>query len=171
MKFAAATALALLAFAGDLKVGDEVPDVTFKAVCGKELKLAELNKGEKVVVVVSWSVECGSTAVSRINEIARKYAENKKVVLIGLSAYGDSVEKIQEYLKSKEPGYPVMHDADRAISKMLGAKRANMTYVIAGGKLFYRGAAMKNGKDKVVDAIEAALGGKPAPESDQDKAG
>jgi peroxiredoxin len=160
-----------LALAGDLKVGDEVPDTVFKGVCGKELKLSELNKEEKVVVLVSWSVECGSGAVPRLNDIVRQFAEQKKVQFIGVSAYGDSAGRILEYLREKDLKYPVMHDADKAVSKMLGAKRANLTYVIAGGKLFYRGAVMKNGKDKVAEAIEAALGGKPAPESDQDKAG
>jgi len=160
-----------MAMAGELKVGDEVPDTAFKGVCGKELKLSDLTKEEKVVVLVSWSVECGSGAVPRVNEIVKQFADNKKVQVVGICAYGDSAEKILEYLKANDLKYPVMHDGDKAVSKMLGAKRANMTYVVAGGKLFYRGAVMKNGKDKVADAVEAALGGKAAPESDQDKAG
>ncbi len=170
MRYAAAL-IVLLARLADIKVGGEVPDINFKSVCGKELKLSELNKEDKIVLVVSWSLECGSTAVSRVDEIAKKYGDNKRVVVIGVSAYGDTADKILEYLKKNDLKYPVMHDADKSVSKTLGAKRVNMAYVVSGGRLFYRGAVMRNGKDKVVDAIEAALEGKPAPKSDQDKAG
>ncbi len=167
-----AFALALMARAEEpLRVGGEVPDIDFKLVDGKELKLSDLAKEGKVVMVVSWSPSCGSNALDRVNEIVKKYAENKKVVPIGVCAYGDTAEEMKRYLKSKEMDYPVMHDADKAVSKKLGAKRVNSTYVVAEGKLFYRGGVMRNGKDKVADAIEAALGGKHAPESDTDKLG
>lgn len=157
--------------AGDLTVGGEVPDMTFKTVDGKEVKLSELNKDGKVVVIISWSLDCPSGAVPRINDLAKKYGDSKKVSIVGVSAYGDSSEKISAYVKDNSLTYPVMHDSDKSVSKALGAKRVNTTYIVVGGKLFYRGGCMKNGKDKVVQAIDAALEGKEAPASDKDKLG
>lgn len=171
MKVAVGLAVVAALLAGDLTVGGEVPDLTFKSVDGKECKLSDLNKDGKVVVIISWSLDCPSNAVTRINEVTKKYADNKKVAFIGVSAYGDSAEKISAYVKDNSVAYPVMHDADKSVSKTLGAKKVNATYVIVGGKLFYRGGCMKNGKDKVVDAIEAALAGKEAPASDKDRLG
>ena len=166
-----ALALALLAPADGLTVGGEVPETSFKAVDGRELKLSDLVKDGKIVVVVSWSLRCPTNAVARVDELAKKYREEGKVVIVGVSAYGDTPEKIQEYLKEKDPAYPVMHDADKSVSKRFAARKVNAAYVIVEGKLFYRGGAMRNGKDCLGEAIEAALGGKSAPPSDRDKLG
>jgi peroxiredoxin len=165
MKLAVGMAvLAALLVPADLAIGGEVPDIAFKAVDGKECKLADLCKAGKVVVIVSWSKECPSNALTRVDEVAKKYEANDKVAFIGVCAFGDTADGISNYLKDKAAKYAVVHDADKSISKTIGATNVNKTYVIKDGKLFWRGGCAKNGKDTVVDAIEAALAGKAAPE-------
>ena len=167
----AASLLALTLLAGDLTVGGEVPDLTLKSLDGKEQTLSELQKAGKVVVLVSWSPDCPSGAVGRITEVGNKYADNEKVAFFGVNAFGESAEKCAAVVKDQGVKYGVMHDADKSVSKALGAKRVNTAYVVKDGKLFWRGAAMKNGKDHLEKAIEAALGGAAAPPSDKDKLG
>ena len=47
----------------------------------------------------------------------------------------------------------------------------NSAYVISGDKLFWRGGVTSKGTDGLADAIQAALDGKPAPDSDKKFAG
>ena len=168
---AAAGLLALGLLAGDLTVGGEVPDMTLKALDGKESKLSELQKEGKVVVLVSWSPDCPSGAVPRITEVGNKYAGNDKVAFFGVNAYGESADKCAAVVKDQGVKYAVVHDGDKSVSKTLGAKRVNTAYVVKDGKLFWRGGAMKNGKDGLEKAIEAALSGAEAPPSDKDRLG
>lgn len=168
---AAASLLALGLLAGDLTVGGEVPEMTLKTLDGKAYTLSELQKEGKVVAIVSWSPDCPSGAVGRITEVGNKYAGHDKVVFVGVNAYGETAEKCSAVVKDKDVKYPVVHDADKSLSKTLGAKRVNTAYVIKDGKLFWRGGAMKNGKDHLEQAIEAALSGAAAPPSDKDKLG
>jgi peroxiredoxin len=162
-------AAALLAPAGELKLGEPVPDITLKSLDGKECSLKGLTDAGKVIAIVSWSVDCpsGKPCIGRNNDVAKKFAGNEKVAFIGVSSYGDAAEKLAAYHKENSLTYPLVHDGDRAIAKHFNAKQVNSAYVIAGGKLFWRGGVTKDGKDGFADAIQAALDGKPAPESDK----
>ncbi len=160
---------ALLAPAPDLTIGGDVPDISMKSLDGKECSIKGLTDAGKVIVVVSWSVDCpsGKPCIPRATEVAAKYASNEKVAFVAVSSYGDAADKLSAYAKENSIAYPLVHDGDRKIARHFGAKQVNSAYVISGGKLFWRGGILKNGKDSLVDAIEAALGGKPAPESDK----
>lgn len=164
---------ALLAPAPDLTVGGDVPDITLKALDGKECSVKGLTTAGKVIAVVSWSVDCpsGKPCIGRASEVAKKFASNEKVAFIAVSSYGDAADKLSAYAKENSIAYPLVHDGDKKVAKHFGAKQVNSAYVISGGKLFWRGGITKDGKDGFADAIQAALDGKPAPESDKKFAG
>jgi peroxiredoxin len=166
MKFAVGLVV-LAAFLAPQQVGSDVPDLSFKSVDGKECQLHALCKSGKVVAIVSWSVDCpsGKPCIPRATEVAKKYAGNDKVVFLAVSSYGDTAEKLAAYVKENSISYPVVVDADKKIGRALNAKQVNSAYVVKGCKLFWYGGITKDGKDKLVDAIEAALGDKGAPES------
>ncbi|MFN3484451.1 MAG: redoxin domain-containing protein [Planctomycetota bacterium] len=167
----AVAALALLVPQGP-EVGAPAPAVELKSLDGQVCNLAELSK-EKVVVIVSWSVDCpsGKPCIPRATEVAKKFADNPKVVFVAVNSYGDAPDKLAAYAKENGIAYPIVHDADKKIGKALGAKKVNSAYVFAGGKLFWRGGITKDGKDPLVEAIEAALSGKAAPEGNRNFAG
>jgi peroxiredoxin len=173
MKVAMGLVLVAALFAPDLTVGGDVPDIGLKALDGKECSIKGLSDGGKVIAIVSWSIDCpsGKPCIPRATEVAKKFAGNDKVVFIGVSSYGDSAEKLGSYHKENSLSYPLVHDGDKKIAKHLGAKQVNSAYVVSGGKLFWRGGITKDGKDGLADAIQAALDGKPAPESDKKFAG
>ncbi len=166
VKFAACLA-AIFVATGDLEPGKEVPEISFKTLDGKELKLSGLSKQGKVVVLVSWSPKCpsGRVCIPRCTEIAGKFADNDKVALIAVNSYGDTESGLKKYTAENKIAYPVVHDADKSIGRLLGARKVNSTYVIKDGKLFWHGGVRKDGKDIVPEVIQAALEGKPAPES------
>ncbi len=166
MKLAVSLAV-IAAFLAPQQVGSDCPDIKFKSVDGKECQLHALCKEGKVVVLVSWSVDCpsGKPCIGRNTEVAKKYAGNAKVAYIGVSSYGDTADKLAAYAKENSIPHPIVCDADKSIAKTLGAKQVNSAYVVKGCKLFWYGGITKDGKDKLVDAIEAALNDKPAPDS------
>ena len=173
MKLAVSLALMALLAPQGLEVGKDVPDLKLKSVDGKECSTADLSKEGKVIAIVSWSVDCpsGKPTIPRSTEIAKKFADNAKVVFVGVSTYGDTEDKIKSYAKDQGISYPLVCDSDKAIGKALGAKKVNSAYVIKDGKLFWKGGVTKDGKDPLADAIQAALDGKPAPASDNKFAG
>ena len=98
---------------------------------------------------------------------ANENESSANVAFIAVSSYGDVADKLSAYHKENSLPYPLVHDGDKAIAKHFNAKQVNSAYVIAGGKLFWRGGVTKDGKDGFADAIQAALDGKPAPDSDK----
>jgi peroxiredoxin len=159
MKAVFAAALALPAPAADLEVGKPVPDVKIG-----DKSLAELTKAGKVVAVYFWSQDCpyGPPQFAKLKDVASKYAANEKAAFIAVAAFGEKEDKVAAWAKDNELKAPLVFDAGRAVATHFGARKVNYTFVIdAKGNLVYRG-----GFEPVVEAIDAALEGKPAPKSD-----
>jgi peroxiredoxin len=161
MKSVFAAALALVALAPQ---GTDAPSIALKTVDGKECNLAEISK-EKVVLIVSWSMDCpsGKPCIGRADAIGEKLAGNDKVVYLGVSSYGDVADKLAAYAKEKGIKYGLCHDGDKSIARALGAKKVNSAFVFAKGKLFWSGGITAKGDDPVLTAVEAAIAGTPAP--------
>lgn len=165
----------------ELKLGEVVPDVDFKAYDGKEYKLSDFRasadkKTEGQVVVVYWhSEKCpDQIPVEEIKKIAEPWADAKEgVKFLAFFAYGRDTEKrIGEYLDENKLTYTSAWDTGKKLRDHFGAKQVNQTFVLdKTGKLVYRGAfaAMKGNsvsKATVVDAVKAAKAGTEAPKSD-----
>ena len=161
-------ALAALLTPQGLEIGGDVPAITVKSLDGKEFNPTALSKEGKVVAVVSWSFTCpsGHPVIPRNTEIAKKYAGNDKVVFFGVNSYGETPEQLKAYVKENSISYAICHDGGKRFARLYNTKQVNSAYVLKGGKLFWRAGVKKNGKDSLVDAIEAALAGKAAPQSD-----
>ena len=178
MKLAMAITAALLVCAGDLKVGESVPDVTL----GKD-SLAALTKEGKVVAVYFWSQDCpyGPPLNHRLKEADDKFAGNEKVKIILVSSFGEPEAKGTAWYKDSGLKSAFVFDEGKKLAKHFQPKQVNATFVIdAKGNLVYRGGICDDkvdGKSKAVtkiadrnyliEAINAALEGKPAPTSDQ----
>ena len=180
MKVAMMIAVALAAFApaGDLKIGEAVPDTTV----GKD-SLAALTKEGKVVAVYFWSQDCpyGPPLAHRLKEADYKFSGNDKVKIFIVSAFGEPAEKGQAWYKDSGLKSPFVFDEGKKLAKHFVPKQVNATFVIdAKGNLVYRGGICDDkvdGKTKAVEkiqnrnylieAINAALEGKAAPASDQ----
>ena len=174
--------LALVAVAGlcvaatspraDLKVGDVVPDVSFKAYDGKEYSLSDFRanpdkKSEGQVVVVYFNSEKCPAQISSdiIKRVSDPWNDSKAgVKFLAFHAYGHDKEgRIKEFLAEKQFNFTSAWDTDKKLRDHFGAKQVNHTFVLdRNGKLVYRGGLVefKRGgevaKETVVDAVKAA---------------
>ncbi len=167
MKVAMAIAVVLLAFApaADLKIGEPVSDVTL----GKD-SLAALTKEGKVVAVYFWSCDCpyGPPNYANIKAADDKFAGNDKVKIVIVSSSGEPEAKGTAWVKDQGLKSPFLYDGERKIAKHFTPKKVNATFVIdAKGNLVYRGGIANEKGNLLIEAINAALEGKPAPASDQ----
>ena len=178
----ATLALAAPAPRVELKLGEVVPDVSFKAYDGKEYKLSDFRddaekKTEGQVVVVYFQSEKCPAAIDPavVKKITDPWNDAKAgVKFLALYAYGHDTEKnIEKFIKANGLPYVNAWDGERKLRDHFGAKQVNTTYVLdKAGKLIYRGgfAVMKGTKnatsETVVEAVKAAKTGSAAPKSD-----
>lgn len=166
----------------ELKLGEVVPDVTFKAYDGKEYKLSDFRanadkKTEGQVVVVYFNSEkCPAQIKSDIiKKVSDPWNDPKAgVKFLAFHAYGHDTEaRIKEFLSEKHFTFTSAWDTDKKLRDHFGARQVNQTFVLdRTGKLVYRGgfAQFNKGgevtKNLVGEAVEAAKEGKEAPKSD-----
>jgi peroxiredoxin len=171
----------------ELKLGDVVPDVSFKAYDGKEYKLSDFRadaekKTEGQVVVVYFQSEKCPAAIdpALVKKISDPWKDPKAgVKFLALYAYGHDTEKnIEKFIKANGLSYVCAFDGERSLRDHFGAKQVNTTFVLdKAGKLIYRGgfAVMKGTKtateETVAQAVKAAKDGSAAPKSDGKFAG
>ena len=167
MKVALMIGVVALAFApaADLKLGEAVPDIAL----GKD-SLAALIKEGKVVAVYFWSCDCpyGPPNYPNVKAADTKFADNAKVKIVVVSSSGESEAKGSDWAKETNLKAAFVYDEGKKIAKHFMPKKVNATFVIdAKGNLFYRGGIANDKTNLLIDAINAALEGKPAPASDQ----
>ena len=170
----------------ELKLGEVVPDVSFKAYDGKEYKLSDFranaeNKTDgQVVVIYFHSEKCpAQIPVATVKKIADQWKDAKEgVKFLAFFAYGhDNEKRIKEYIDENKLGYTCAWDTEKKLKEHLGAKQVNTTFVLdKNGKLIYRGGLLEIKKrqvtkELVTEAVKAAKEGGEAPKSDSNFAG
>ena len=176
MKIAMMIAAAFLA--GDLKIGEPVPDVAL----GKD-SLAALSKEGKVVAVYFWSQDCpyGPPLHHRLREADDKFAGNEKVKIILVSSFGEPEAKGTAWHKDSGLRSAFVFDEGKKTAKHFATRQVNAAFVLdAKGTLVYRGGISDDTIDgtskavtkiadhnHLIEAIQAALEGKAPPASDR----
>ncbi|HEU4338469.1 MAG TPA: redoxin domain-containing protein [Planctomycetota bacterium] len=182
---------ALLALAGlvvaaapprvELKVGEVVPDIAFKAYDGKDYRLSDFRanaekKTEGQVVVVYFQSEACPFQIDPevLKKVVEPWNDGKEgvKVITFFSDRKDTEKRIEAYIEKHKLPYTCAWDEEKKLKDHFGAKKVNTTYVLdKTGKLVYWGgfAVMKNTKEMekatVVDAVKAAKEGTAAPKS------
>lgn len=160
-------------FAGDMKapeVGSDAPSFSLKSYDGKEYSLKEVEKGNKLTVLMFISTECpvSNGYNERMKELQESYG-GKGVIFLGINANkAEDVNAIAAHAKEHGFKFPVLKDAGNKVADLYGAQVTPETYVIsASGKLLYHGRIDDSrdiAKVKSHDlsaALDAALAGKP----------
>jgi peroxiredoxin len=166
MKIVTCVVLALLQ-----QVGSELPALKLKSVEGKTFDLVELNRAGVIIAVVSWSEKCpsGTPTRERLMSIGDRYADEKRVLVLGVNSFGDSREEVSRQAQAFR--FPLIQDEDKSVGKAFGAKKVNSAYVYKDGKLFWHGGISPRGDDGMDKAIDAAFKGEAAPPSGRDFVG
>ena len=149
-----------------VKIGGKVPDFTIKGLDGKEHKLSDLQKNEKltksgVTVCSFWCSFCGSCRKVEypLNRLAAKY--KGRVFIFALdSSFGESAEEVAAFKKEKQLTMPIALDPNGEVADIFGAKMTTTTIVIDGeGKLRYFGQ-FAHGREAIAEAaLESVLAG------------
>jgi thioredoxin-dependent peroxiredoxin len=130
-----------------LAEGDVVDDFELPDETGTPRKLSEfLATGPVVLFFYPAAMTAGCTAEScHFRDLARDFAE-VGAVRVGISR--DSVSKQQQFADKYEFGYPLLSDADGAVARRFGVRRA-----IAFGPLVTKRMTFVIGTDRRVLAI------------------
>jgi len=132
------------------KVGDQAPDFTLKGIDGKEYKLSEFTKEDKIVVLEWFNPDCPWVVLhhernTTMKETARKY-KDKDVVWLAINSGHEGhpttgVERNMKAAKAWEISYPILLDPTGEVGKAYDAKTTPHMYVIdKDGILAYAGA-------------------------------
>lgn len=165
--------------AGELTVGQEVPDFTLNDLDGKPVSLKD-HRG-KVVVVEWYNPDCPFVKAAHtegpLKDMAKRNAE-KGVVWLAINSgaagkQGNGLERNRVSVREYELANPVLLDEAGAVGRAWGATATPHMYVIdAAGKLVYRGALDNKPLGRLKgdtytpytqDGIDAALAGRAAP--------
>jgi len=152
------------------KVGEPAPQFKLHTASGEKVKLADLTKEEKVVVLEWFNPECPYVKkhyadMTTMNDLASKYAEKDVVWLRVNSSHHHDAEANAKWAEKWSIDRPILVDQDGKVGKMYGAKTTPHMYIIdAEGKLAYAGAIDSNRSHKpakegeeVVNYVDEAL--------------
>ena len=154
-------------------IGGKAPDFTLSDTAGVEVKLSEVLKKEKIVVLEWYNPECpfvkkhydGEKGPKTMIELQKKFADDVVWLRINSGApgkQGAGKEKNIGYAKDFGIATPILLDETGVVGQMYGAKRTPEMFVIsAEGVIEYHGAIDDNRrtgrKANEVNHVEAAL--------------
>jgi peroxiredoxin/Ca2+-binding EF-hand superfamily protein len=152
-------------------VGRMVPDVALKDLAGREVKLSAF-KGNKALVIASFGASCpiSNKLGPELARLEKEYAAQKVAFLFVNPIAGESPEDLRKFAAMYGLTSPVVHDAQGALARVLGATTTTEVFVLdAARTLVYRGAIndqyglgySKDAPTKTYlrDALAAVLGG------------
>ena len=131
--------------AGNLRLGEKMPDFELKGDDGKPFHLADVQDGEHFVVVTFHHPDCPCAAScgKLISEMGRDGYTDVRVVGIQATDFDDERVKtaLAQQVKEGIVTFPVYADRDGAVRKLLGATRTPEMWVLdKEGRIAFYGA-------------------------------
>ncbi|MCS7080071.1 MAG: redoxin family protein [Chloracidobacterium sp.] len=150
-------------------IGAQVPEVVFKGLDGRVVRLSDYRGKVVVLVAVGTRCPCVEAYRARLNALAQEYAA-RQVVFIGFNPNAnESRTEVAMRQKSKPFVFPVVIDENQQATDALGATCMTECFLVdAQGRLQYHGRIDDNTyhPERVTthllrDALEAVLEGRP----------
>jgi len=128
--------------AAESRIGRPIDEFKLHDWRGLEHKLSQLSGDHKLVVVAFLGCECplAVTYAPRLEEIAKRYAE-QGVAVVGINSNRqDSLTDVGNFAKRHELTYPLLKDPDNGVADLFGAERTPEVFVLdASRTVRYRG--------------------------------
>ncbi|GEQ68442.1 hypothetical protein JCM33374_g2110 [Metschnikowia sp. JCM 33374] len=112
------------ATAGELEVGDEIPDLTLLDENEKEVSLREAAKKTKFLVIFAYPKASTPGCTRQAKGFQKNFAD---LQALGTSVYGLSADQPKSQLNfvtKQELKYPLLSDPSRKLISILGAKKS-----------------------------------------------
>jgi thiol-disulfide isomerase/thioredoxin len=147
------------------KIGAPVREFERNDSTGKPLKLSDLLKGSKAVVIDFWSTRCpvSNKYEPTLKKLATDYTP-KGVTFVAIdSNYNEPADEVQQTRGERSVPYPVLMDGkEGSLATYFGASHTPEAYVItSAGVLAYHGNL-----DEIAPALDAVLNGKSVQKAD-----
>ena len=119
-----------------LKIGETMPDFELPDSNGKTVKLSEVLRGKKLVMINFWATWCGPCRVE-MPSFEKLYSTQKNNGFTILAIAEDKERaKVDQYLKEKPVSFPVLLDQDRTLGEQLKLRSLPTTVLLDGsGKI------------------------------------
>ena len=119
-----------------LKIGETMPDFELPDSTGKSVKLSEMIRGKKIVLINFWASWCGPCRLE-MPTFEKLYTAQKNNGFTILAVAEDKErEKLDQYLKEKPVSFPVLTDRDGLLSKKFKIEALPTTVLLdANGKI------------------------------------
>jgi peroxiredoxin len=119
-----------------LKIHEPMPDFELPDVSGKAVKLSEVIRDKKIVMINFWATWCGPCRIE-MPGFEKLYNEQKNNGFVILAIAEDrDWAKLDQYLKQKPVSFPVLVDKDNALLQKLKIESFPTTVLIgADGKI------------------------------------
>ena len=140
---------------GQLKVGDEFPDLTKFQLEGKPPE----NLRGKAVIVDFWASWCGpcKTSVPALEQLYQKYGKDGLIVVaVNLD---DKRAAMEEFLKKNPVSFPVVRDANKQLVVRANIASMPASFVLDGdGKVYavhngFRGEETKKQYEQEIESL------------------
>jgi thiol-disulfide isomerase/thioredoxin len=145
-----------------VKLGGKLAPFERKDSEGRVVKLGEMLKRSKAVVLDFWSTRCpvSEKYEPTLKKLYDNYAARGIIFLAVDANYNEKVEDVEKVRKERGVGYPVLLDmAEGRLAATLGASHTPEAYLlIPDGTLVYHGNL-----DEIGGALDAVLTGRPVP--------
>lgn len=114
--------------ASALDAGAKMPEIGLKDLSGKTVDLASL--AGKVVIVDFWATWCApcKEELPELEKLHKKYGP-KGLVVVGVSVDKES-GGLKPFLDKLKISFPVVHDADHAVSGKYSPPRMPSSYIV-----------------------------------------
>jgi peroxiredoxin len=171
MKFLTLIFVLLSAIAFALEPSDKAQEFTLKDAQGKEVKLADYNGKNVVLIFVSTKCPYSNAFNGVMEKLANEYS-SKGVTFLGINSNkAETVDQVAQHAKEKGLTFAILKDPENKVADLYGAQVTPEAFVIdQKGTIVYHGALGSSGRpttdpsqatsDDIHAAIDELLAGK-----------